>query len=36
VAREWTGDVPQAPVAPGTKAQDNVQLKAKKPSGHSH
>ncbi len=36
VAREWTGEVPQAPVAPNTPAQGPVELNAKKPSGHGH
>jgi FtsP/CotA-like multicopper oxidase with cupredoxin domain len=36
VAREWTGEVPQAPAAPQQPAQGKVELNAKKPSGHSH
>jgi len=36
IAREWTGEVPQALAAPGTKTEGNVELKAKKPAAHKH
>ena len=34
VAREWTGDVPAAPAAPGKPPEGSGALKARKPSGH--
>ncbi|KFI05650.1 multicopper oxidase family protein [Massilia sp. BSC265] len=37
VAREWTGEVPAAPQAPGApEASDQPALKARKPGSHKH
>lgn len=38
VAREWTGEVPSAPGAPGAQpaASSEAPLKARKPSSHRH